>query len=543
MPLKFVFISFLVLITESVVGQTARSPLNLTGSHLIIAPYVTEGEINIVALRKTTDFLTNRDIDSLNGLKLPKRKKAFIRHVKHLSERLEEYCFDGIKMDSTARELLVELEYFRMSFIRKAEFNANVNPSFSYKWKLVVTSVKTRRQLKYKISNDLIAEDLDSPYWSKVDGVQHKAFKKLASSKKVNIKQDMVVIFDDLSRGGSAPKIETLDLDLDNEWLVKWGDELHSDIVGSRIFAAIGYDVDHPYYYAKDKLTLIFDGSTSISNWEQLKDSVYLIYDIDVSLYYSNSGKVTSGMVAKNKRLTPYLGQEYVQFLKCGLEARPDRVKRLGSFLPNEFDNDSRVELRGALLLHAFIGNWDVKEDNTLLTVVHEGKYNYHLSPVFSDLGTSFGVKVNSIPLDFKVGLVNEFAWEVAIKKGKKVVLKNPINSLLAPYENATYADLKWMALKTAQLDSLTLRKCLVKAHWPSPIEELYFHKLVSRRASILKAFDIVDPHPIQFDKKITIVENDVVVIKNGKLKIDYDRINNPESFISKKGRNRNYGN
>lgn len=540
---NFTLILLFILTTQSVVGQTERLSLFQPKFYTVVNQYDDGGKINLVELRKTTNFLTNRDLDSLNGMKLPKRKKAFMRHVKHLSERLEEYYFDSLKLDSTAFEILFELEFLWMSFIRKAEFNSNLDPSFSYKWNLAVTSFKTRRSLKYEIYEELFFLGTESPYWSEVDGAKHKQFKKLAKSKKVKVRKDMVVVFDDLSRSGSAPKIETLDLDLDNEWLVKWGDELHSDIVGSRIFAAIGYDVDHPYYYDKDELTLIFDGTTSISNWDQLKDSVYHLFNVDVSLFYSNSGKVTSEMVAKNKKLSPYLGQEFVQFLKCGLEARPDRVKRLGSFLPNEFDNGSRRELRGALLLHTFIGNWDVKEDNTLLTTVHSGGYHYKISPVFSDLGTSFGVKVNSIPMDFKVGLVNEFGWEAAIKKGKKVVLKNSINSLLDPYDQATYADLKWMALKIAELDSLTLRKCLAKAHWPSPIEELYFHKLASRRASILKAFDIVDPHPIQFDTKLTIVENEVVVVKKGKLKIDYDRINNPESFISTKGRNRNYGN
>jgi hypothetical protein len=66
---------------------------------------------------------------------------------------------------------------------------------------------------------------------------------------------------------------------------------------------------------------------------------------------------------------------------------------------------------------------------------------------------------------------------------------------------------------------------------------------LVSRRASILKAFDIVDPHPIAYDRKLTIVVDGVEVVKNGKLKVALKPKENPESFMRKKGRKRNYGN
>ena len=52
----------------------------------------------------------------------------------------------------------------------------------------------------------------------------------------------MAVIFKELSHTGSAPKIRTYDLDLDDEWSLKWGDEVHTDVAASRIFAAIGYD-------------------------------------------------------------------------------------------------------------------------------------------------------------------------------------------------------------------------------------------------------------------------------------------------------------
>jgi hypothetical protein len=98
------------------------------------------------------------------------------------------------------------------------------------------------------------------------------------------------------------------------------------------------------------------------------------------------------------------------------------------------------------------------------------------------------------------------------------------------------------MAKKISELDGPMLRNMINKAKWPEPIAELYFHKLASRRASILNAFDLPDPHPIAFDKNLTIKVDGEYVVKNGKLLIDINEDKNPESFLSKKGRLTNYG-
>ena len=72
---------------------------------------------------------------------------------------------------------------------------------------------------------------------------------------------------------------------------------------------------------------------------------------------------------------------------------------------------------------------------------------------------------------------------------------------------------------------------------------KLYFHKLASRRANLLSTFNILDPHPIAFDSHLMILEEGILIVNDGKLIVDYNRIENPESFISTKGRYRNYGN
>jgi hypothetical protein len=523
----------------------------------LIDSFSVNGKINLQYLRATCNFLTDNDITTYNGNPLPRRTNALIRHVKFISEGLEEAYQENRFVNSSMIDLFYELAFYKESLKQKAWADAHTVMTTKEKINLAIQTNSSTKKFLYKnCITDHEAKDVDSlqgdpvaspfwhpyfsPYYSPISSANR--FDKLAQMKKIKAKMNMVVLFDKPSLSGSSPKIDVLDLDLDNKWSLKWGDEVHTDVVGSHIFAALGYDVDHPYYYGQDMLTLVFDGEKEIKNVLQLKVKISEIYKIDLTPFITSSGLITPQVAGTSKDLKPFIGKQYVRFVNCVLEGRPDRVKRLGSFLPDLFCNEDRRELRGSLLAHEFIGNWDTREENTLLTLVHTGDKNYQPSAVFSDLGTSFGVAVTTYPADFKVGLVNEFPWEVATVEDGSVWLNNPINSMLPIYEKATYQDLLWMANKIATIDSISLRFMVNQGKWPQPISELYFHKLASRRASILKAFNITDLHPITFDQHLTIKNGDEFIVKDGILLVDYEKKRNPESFLSKKGRFSNYG-
>jgi hypothetical protein len=511
-----------------------------------VNPYLSGRKINLEAVRATCNFLTDNDITEVDGNPVPRRKTAFIRHIKHINETLEQAWMDNRDADAEIMELLSQLAFFEASLKQKAMQSAAGPLNLGQKVRLRLDSNKSSRVFRYKRASEAFEvpnDPADSLFWHVADTVPlQDRFDRLAKRKKIKAKKNMVVLFDKLSTDGSAPKIDAFDLDLDNNWTLKWGDEVHTDIAGSRIFAALGYDVDHPYYYGENKLTLVFNESSEIPDASVLVERILDIYGVDLMPFISEKGRVSADMADLLEQLRPFIGQPYMRFKKCGLEARPDRVKRIGSFLPEALGNEERRELRGAILAHQFIGNWDTREANTLLTLVHSGNYNYHPSAVFSDLGTSFGVVQHTFPPDFKTGLVNAFPWEAAILKNKRVRLTSPVNAILDCYAEATYEDLYWMAGKIAAIDSLALRDMVHKAHWPQPLEELYFHKLASRRASILAAFQISDPHPIPFNRNLNYEENGVRIIENGVLLQDYKPEANPESFTDEHGRFRNYG-
>ncbi len=543
---KLFHIVFLFFLLPYAWSQLKRGKLIFDTTPSEVEGLTQNEKLNIEKTRQIADFITNNTVTSYKKYKFSKRKKAVLRHVKQLNEQLEHAYFSEQTLNAEHYEMLFELLLIQASLINDATNPSGKSPTFKKKLNMLWSTVRSPKKMEVTIQAiKTITDPVNSPYWNYVPDKDRmlSRFDDLAKIKKIKPKKELVVLFKSLSYSGSAPKIRTFDTDYNNEWSLKWGDEVHTDVVGSRIFSALGYDTDHPYFYQQDKLILVFEPSRKIHNEQQLCDSLKKIYNFDLKPFISKTGLVDSSMAKKNKNLQHFIGFQYVCFVKCAVEGRPDRVKRLGSFCPNLFNNPNRRELRASLLANIWIDNWDTREENTMLSQVHRGKYVYQISAVFSDLGSSMGVKVSPVHGDFKTGLVNAFDWEAARVHRGKIRFTCQMNEFALPYQNVQYEDLYWMATKIALFDEKMLRAILKESGWPKPIQELYFHKLASRRSSILQAFDIPDPNPIAFDRNLNIEENGQIIIKNGVLVVDYQRQKNPESFLHTKGRTRNYGN
>lgn len=502
-----------------------------------------EYDVQLTEIRKISLFFTDPSITSWQKMPVPKRKKALVRYVKRLNERLEYGFVCEGSADEKFYNDLFELIWIKKSFEDKINRNFDPSVGFADKYRMWKHTRKSKKR-KWKFEEEEFVPSKFSKYFvvDYPDTLKlEKRFSTLAKRKKIKVKDTMVVVFDKTGTDGSAPKCETWAIGYDDAWVIKWGDEIHTDIAGSRLFAALGFDVDHPYFFGKEKVFVVFNEWSSLPGAEEMLTAVSKQYGVDIRPYVSSMGKLTSEIIGNNKDLKKFESKMYVTFIKCSMEARPDRVKRIGSFLPDEMHDVS--ELRESLLAHAFIGNWDIRNQNTLLTLVHDGNYKYHLSAVFSDLGTSFGVKRNYTPADFKTGLVNEFGWQAVKNVNGKIQLLDAMNAKPFCFQMTDYMDLYRMAIKISKLDENCLKHIIGKTHWPKPIADLYFNKLVSRRESILAAFGIKDPHPIKYKRRVDHIENGEEVIRNDKLMMDYDRKNNPESFFEEKGRFRNYGN
>lgn len=516
-------------------GIYIASLLSFTGVHAGAWPELKE-------VRSICHELTDSDIEFYKKYPMPKRKKAFARHIKQICERVELSYWLKKPLGPEQFYDLYQLELAQASMRQKAVEDVK-GMTLVDKLKMGIDSVRSSISIRRKKDQGEQKIIRDSLFWNDLGDRddRHKAFGDLAKDKKIKAKDDLVILFDEVSDSGSAPKIKAIDLNEEDEWSLKWGDELHSDVVGSRLFAALGFDVDHPYYRSKNDLTLVF--TKKDQNAKKMLEQIKSQFKIDISKFVSESGVIDDIEINHNDKLSAYKGLNYIRFKEALLEARPDRVKRLGSIVPDKLSHENRVELKGALLAHLWIDNWDTREENTMLSNVHLGKKKYKFSGVFSDLGTSLGVAVNYMPMDFRVGLVNEFSWDIVKSSSQRgVSLKGQLNALLKPYRKAKYSDLKWMATQIAKINAHNLEKILEKSGWPEGIQKLYFHKLASRRAQILAAFDVSDPNPIKFDRKFSYSENGIEYIKDGVLIRDYDRDEHPLGYLNTSGRLRNYG-
>jgi hypothetical protein len=512
-------------------------------NHKSVKALITQdGLIHLSHLREECNFLTDDDIKQQAGTALPKRNKGFKRHIKRICETLELKAWMEQKATAQDIQLVYELELIKATYLEKAQRNDQV--SVLSKIKMGITSLLTPITLNYKIQPTQDINLQDKIFYNHNELVEkHKRFNELEKAKKIQTKDQMFILFDAVSDSGSAPKIKAIDIkDAENEWSLKWGDELHSDVVGSRIFAALGFDIDHPYYYGKNEVYLILPKNSSVNSGKELQQQVLKQFKIDISKFILDEGTIGEDELALNKHLKPLIGLKYIRFIECALEARPDRVKRIGSIVPKQLQHPNRPELRAAILAHLFIDNWDTREENTLISINHLGDYQYKTSGVFSDLGTSMGVHLNLAKGDFRVGLVNEFSWDLVKRKNKKIIFNAQLNSVLKPYAQATYSELRWMAEKIAGLNQHHLEKILEKSGWPEPIQTLYLHKLASRRAQILQAFEITDPHPIAFDRKLNLNYQGRQVIKDGQLIEDIELDRHPLGYLNSKGRMQNYG-
>ncbi|MEY3437875.1 MAG: hypothetical protein RL265_460 [Bacteroidota bacterium] len=84
----------LILFVFSTLGvcsaQSTRGTLLQKNNPLELEAFFTDSLLDLAILRNTSNLLTNNDLTVHDNSPLPKRKKAFIRHVKHLNETLEQ---------------------------------------------------------------------------------------------------------------------------------------------------------------------------------------------------------------------------------------------------------------------------------------------------------------------------------------------------------------------------------------------------------------------------------------------------------------------
>jgi hypothetical protein len=154
-------------------------------------------------------------------------------------------------------------------------------------------------------------------------------------------------------------------------------------------------------------------------------------------------------------------------FTNVRLEARPDNVERGDAWKWGNTPFENTPQMRGLILMMAFINNWDMKSTNNVILET-AGRKNY----VISDLGVSFGkTGGNSLPLFWRIGRSrnrpDHYAKARFVKgvKGERVrlVFNGKHRSLMS---RITPADARWLADLLGQLSERQIRDAFRAANY-----------------------------------------------------------------------------
>lgn len=467
--------------------------------------------------------LTNNEITKIQNYEVGERKPLLVSAIQTVCERVET---------GEASPELLDLIY--------ASYLDNFRIDQGVKWYNIlgmgITHQLSPSLLQFKIDKNSppLEGSLTSFIWSAGNSFERQ-------SQQLGVKHfSRVVRIGDLENKGSTAKVHVTDLQTNQRWLLKWGDEVHTDPVASRIFASLGFNTDLPTYYGPNELTILLGKTeTEFRTPEKLVHFMYNSYGINLSPFITKSGVVSQEMVRENPSLQGFEGESFINCTGNAVEPRSDSEVRLGSIMSDRPEQLAQPEVQGALLAHLWIDSWDTKEDNTLLSLLAP---EMKLRGSYSDIGVSLGVKINKFPRDLKGGLVNEFSWDLVKKLDDKIVFNSHINYYSAAYRHANYQSLRWMAEQIGKISPDQLIEILRSSGWPEPIQKLYFYKLAERRRQILDVFEIQDRFHYEIDKSFSASVNGEALIAEGSLLREPDLNLYPEGLYRPQGRLRNYG-
>jgi hypothetical protein len=154
-------------------------------------------------------------------------------------------------------------------------------------------------------------------------------------------------------------------------------------------------------------------------------------------------------------------------FTNVRLEARPENVERGDEWKWGRTPFENTPQMRGLILMMAFINNWDLKSTNNVILET-AGRRNY----VISDLGVSFGkTGSNPLPLFWRIGRSRNRPDHYANARFVKGVKRDRVRVLFngkhrGLMSQLTTADARWLADLLGQLSDRQIRDAFRAANY-----------------------------------------------------------------------------
>lgn len=324
-----------------------------------------------------------------------------------------------------------------------------------------------------------------------------------------------ILFIDEVYKSATSAKARTED-PYGAEWKIKWGDEVQSEAVSSRLYLQAGgkmTDLSFAGGGGPEHMVLILgkdkkydpddEEKREPATLEQLSESLDDFYGFDLAPYVHSHGVIDknnantvlanlASNVRKKYRRENLIGRQWVSFKEFSLELRPKGLVRNidGAYLTDLGGSRDRAA-RGLYLFSLWIASRDAKDDNNKTYFMKSPGNNDEYAGHFEgqhDLGVSLGTmgaagKINGL----KTG--DEFLRRSFT--GRKIVGRETFVYKPKAFWEATWSDSKWMASRISKISDEDLREAIATSLWPDFMQEVLFYKLTSRRNQILKVFGL----------------------------------------------------
>lgn len=315
-----------------------------------------------------------------------------------------------------------------------------------------------------------------------------------------------------------------------NSYKVKFGNESLSGPFNTRMYWAIGYNVvpidsaSAPRVRYDRKILTEFN-LHKFQNFN-LKLGPQKIYEFDRSRYHDpfdyivqvnlksgtvlsasqfktqllqNSQMAKSELIAANYR--PAFEDQISDIIfQNGTITVKDKMIEVGSWDYDSLDHPYRREIRGVQMLAAWVGNFDMRWENTRLILEKEKKTQkgFSLKHYLIDVGTGLGKSGGIVKTGSKI---NDMTWQVtrvqnnsndANTQPEQIVIDGLIT--IQPntsFEKMTINDGQWMIRKLSQISDEQILQALAASNMNAAEARLTLEKLLSRRNHMISDFGL----------------------------------------------------
>jgi len=315
-----------------------------------------------------------------------------------------------------------------------------------------------------------------------------------------------ILEFDGVKSGGTTPKILTRDLH-DYGWTIKWGDEVHSEALATRLYIELGgkfADLVYANDGRGDDLVLVLNASDvvgaegaceQVATFEGFAECLRTsTYEFDVSAHVVEHGVITADVLRREPFASAgdagatLVGREFVTFNESlvAFEPRDEDFLRLGGGpLSSGGALDDRVK-RALVVLTYWIYNKDAKDHNNHGVIDRESAAYLEY---MHDLGASLGsLAISGSPNRLSVG--DRFL----VRRGHSVRYRDNMLYVPKAFRRATFADELWMARKIVALSRETILDSVAATSWPDFQQQVMASRLIARRNQIARAYDLGEP-------------------------------------------------